>query len=47
MAKAGSAWRGYFEVGEELTSGIVDQKEGLYLSKELPASDPRPLHGPN
>lgn len=41
------AGRGYFEVGEEVTSGIVDEKEGLYFSKELPASDPRPLHGPN
>ena len=47
MAKGGKAWRGYFEVGEELTSGVVDEKEGLYFGEELPASDPRPLHGPN
>ena len=44
MAKGGKAWRGYFEVGEELTSGVVDEKEGLYFGEELPASDPRPLH---
>ena len=47
MAVAGRRWRGYFEVGEELTSGRVDQKEGLYFAQELPASDDRPLHGPN
>ena len=28
MDKGGSAWRGYFSVGEEVTSGIPDQKEG-------------------
>ena len=47
MARAGSRWRGYFAVGEELTSSIVDQKEGLYFAAELPDSDARPLHGPN
>ena len=47
MAKAGLRWRGYFEVGEEVTSGVVDEKEGLYFAAELPASDTRPLHGPN
>ena len=35
MAKAGTTWRGYFSVGEEVTSGVVDQKEGLYFSKEV------------
>ena len=49
---AGRAWRGYFRVGDELTSGKPDQKEGLYFGAELPADDPRvragtPLHGPN
>ena len=34
-------------VGEELTSGIVDQKEGIYFSRELSESETRPLHGPN
>ena len=36
MAKAGSSWRGYFEVGEELTKGLVDQKEGFtrYIKRE-------------
>lgn len=52
MAHGGRAWRGYFPVGGELTSGVPDQKEGLYVGRELPASDPRvvagtPLHGPN
>lgn len=47
MKHAGTDWKGYFEVGEEYTSGIIDEKEGLYFSRELPANDPRPLHGPN
>jgi len=47
MARGGRAWRGYFPVGAELTSGRPDQKEGLYFGAELPAGDPRPLHGPN
>ena len=52
MDKGGSAWRGYFEVGEELTSGVPDLKEGLYYGLELPATDARvaaglPMHGPN
>src|SRR5262252_2061880 len=52
MALGGRAWRGYFRVGDELTSGKPDQKEGLYFGVELPADDPRvlagtPLHGPN
>lgn len=52
MALGGPAWRGYFPVGGELTSGKPDQKEGLYFGLELPTSHPRvragtPLHGPN
>ncbi|MEJ0041782.1 MAG: 2-oxoglutarate and iron-dependent oxygenase domain-containing protein [Rhizomicrobium sp.] len=52
MARGGRAWRGYFPVGGELTSGQPDRKEGLYFGSELPASDPRvkdglPLHGAN
>jgi isopenicillin N synthase-like dioxygenase len=52
MALGGRAWRGYFRVGDELTSGKPDQKEGLYFGAELPPDDPRvlsgtPLHGPN
>src|SRR6516165_11975269 len=30
MALGGRAWRGYFRVGDELTSGKPDQKAGLY-----------------
>jgi isopenicillin N synthase-like dioxygenase len=47
MALGGSAWRGYFPPGGEFTSGRPDLKEGLYFGAELPADDPRPLHGPN
>jgi isopenicillin N synthase-like dioxygenase len=52
MALGGRAWRGYFPVGTELTSGYPDHKEGLYFGAELSADHPRvrrgvPLHGPN
>ena len=52
MALGGRAWRGYFPVGGELTSGKPDQKEGIYFGAELAADDARvragtPLHGPN
>lgn len=47
MAHGGRAWRGFFPVGGELTSGKKDLKEGLYFGQELTADDPRPLHGPN
>jgi isopenicillin N synthase-like dioxygenase len=52
MPLGGVAWRGWFPVGDELTSGEPDRKEGVYFGAELPASDPRviartPLHGPN
>lgn len=52
MPYGGRAWRGYFPVGGELTSGRPDLKEGLYLGTELAPADPRvvagwPLHGAN
>ena len=52
MALADRAWRGYFKVGGELTSGLPDWKEGLYLGTELAAEHPlvqakTPVHGPN
>src|SRR5215813_2972951 len=52
MERGGRAWRGYFPVGAELTSGRPDLKEGLYFGAELPDNDPRvlarlPLHGGN
>jgi isopenicillin N synthase-like dioxygenase len=52
MERGGRAWRGFFPVGAELTSGRPDLKEGLYFGAELPADDPRvraglPLHGRN
>ena len=52
MAHGGRAWRGYFPVGGELTSGAPDMKEGIYFGSELGDDDPRvraglPLHGRN
>ena len=52
MPLAGSAWRGWFGVGQELTSGVPDRKEGLYIGQQLSTDDPRviartPLHGAN
>jgi isopenicillin N synthase-like dioxygenase len=52
MAKGGRAWRGFFPIGAELTSGRPDIKEGIYFGTELDRMDPRvqaglPLHGPN
>ncbi len=35
MALGGKAWRGYFPVGNELTSGRPDLKEGIYFGAEL------------
>ncbi len=52
MAAAGPAWRGWFPVGGELTSGMPDRKEGIYFGAEHPPDHPRvvasiPLHGTN
>ena len=52
MSRGGRAWRGYFPVGGELTSGRPDLKEGLYFGEELTEDDARvraglPLHGRN
>jgi isopenicillin N synthase-like dioxygenase len=52
MSRGGAAWRGYFPIGGELTSGRPDLKEGLYFGEELPDCDARvragtPLHGAN
>jgi isopenicillin N synthase-like dioxygenase len=52
MEHGGRAWRGYFPVGAELTSGRPDRKEGLYFGAELAGDHPRvsaglPLHGRN
>jgi isopenicillin N synthase-like dioxygenase len=52
MAHGGRAWRGWFPLGGELTSGRPDRKEGMYFGTELAPDDPRvrrglPLHGPN
>jgi isopenicillin N synthase-like dioxygenase len=52
MSLGGLAWRGYFPVGRELTSGRPDRKEGIYFGAELSPEDPKvrartPLHGAN
>lgn len=52
MSRGGRAWRGFFPLGGELTSGRPDGKEGLYFGTELPPDHPRvqggwPLHGAN
>jgi isopenicillin N synthase-like dioxygenase len=52
MSRGGRAWRGWFPVGAELTSGRPDRKEGIYFGAELAPDDPRvregwPLHGAN
>ncbi|HVF88990.1 MAG TPA: 2-oxoglutarate and iron-dependent oxygenase domain-containing protein [Blastocatellia bacterium] len=52
MSKGGKAWRGYFPVGGELTSGRPDLKEGLYFGAELEDDHPMvkagtPMHGRN
>ena len=52
MPRAGAAWRGWFPVGGELTSGVPDRKEGIYFGDEHAPDHPRvrsmtPLHGAN
>ena len=52
MRHAGSAWRGWFPLRGEITSGRPDRKEGLYVGLDHPAEHPRvvagtPLHGHN
>lgn len=50
MERGGKAWRGFFPVNGELTSGIPDLKEGLYFGEELAPGDSRaawPMHGAN
>jgi len=52
MSRGGRAWRGWFGVGDELTSGRPDRKEGIYFGEELGPDHPRvragvPMHGAN
>ncbi|RCJ20294.1 iron oxidase [Nostoc minutum NIES-26] len=52
MALGGRAWRGYFPVGNELTSGRPDFKEGIYFGAELEEEHllvkaGLPMHGRN
>lgn len=52
MSEGGIAWRGFFPLGGELTSGKPDMKEGVYFGEELSEDHPlvqshTPLHGRN
>jgi isopenicillin N synthase-like dioxygenase len=52
MPLAGVAWRGWFPVGDELTSGYPDAKEGIYFGEDHAPENPRlragvPMHGRN
>jgi len=52
MERGGPAWRGWFPLDGELTSGVPDHKEGVYFGTELGPEHPavrvgRPLHGAN
>jgi isopenicillin N synthase-like dioxygenase len=52
MMHGGVAWRGWFPLNGELTSGQPDRKEGIYFGEELGRDDPRvlaawPMHGAN
>ena len=52
MSRGGRAWRGWFPVGGELTSGRPDRKEGIYFGSELAPDHPKVaaatiLHGAN
>ena len=52
MERAGAAWRGWFPLEGELTSGVPDLKEGIYFGVEHSPDHPRvvdgtPLHGAN
>ncbi len=52
MSRGGSAWRGWFPLEGELTSGAPDLKEGIYFGDELGPDDARvqqgwPMHGAN
>ena len=46
MKYNGKAWRGYFAVGDEYTSGLADNKEGVYFGKHE-ISSTELLHGNN
>ena len=52
MAHAGPAWRGWFPLRGEITSGRPDRKEGLYVGLDHASDHPlvragTPLHGRN
>lgn len=47
MKYFGKAWRGYFAVGDELTSGLVDNKEGIYFGTNDENNYLELLHGHN
>ena len=52
MKNSGLHWKGFFPVGDELTSGKPDNKEGIYFGEEYaiesePVQRGWAMHGPN
>ena len=52
MARSGLHWKGFFELGSELTNNLPDHKEGIYFGEDLPLNHPsverrEAMHGPN
>ena len=45
MAHGGKAWRGWFPLGGEVTSGVPDRKEGIYFGQELGDDDQEVIAG--
>ena len=45
MVHGGKAWRGWFPLGGEVTSGVPDRKEGIYFGQELGDDDQRVIAG--
>ena len=52
MKQSGLHWKGFFALGEELTSGKPDNKEGIYFGEEYSLESEQvinkmAMHGPN
>ena len=40
MELSGKAWRGYYQIGEEYTNGVLDHHECIYAGKEQDENHP-------
>ncbi len=52
MGLGGNSLRGYFKFGEEITSGKIDHKQGIFMGKQHRKDHPMvidnvPTHGEN